>query len=90
MPGSFQRLVSVTKGPVPIHIARAAAAHQALASYKTPTVWPRGYMVAMDLGSEPRYKDVRCGEQSAIYTILLSIFIKVSSWQVQWKLLAGE
>ena len=25
-----------------------------------PQVWPRGYMVAMDLGPEARYKDVRC------------------------------
>ena len=23
-------------------------------------MWPRGYMVAMDLGPEARYKDVRC------------------------------
>ena len=25
-----------------------------------PQVWPRGYMVDMDLGPEARYKDVRC------------------------------
>ena len=29
-------------------------------STKRLPLWPRGYMVAMDLGPEARYKDVRC------------------------------
>ena len=31
-----------------------------LVTHSGHKVWPRGYMVAMDLGPEARYKDERC------------------------------
>ena len=56
-------------------------------------LWPRGYMVAKDLGPEARYKDVRCVKYERSASKVNGLLNKPFNFNIykvsSWKVLAG-